>query len=469
MTSGRCELCDGGCAGADLATLLQPQLAWVWQAVADAADRRGDPDMIHGAGVSVTVPADAASRAAAAGLFAGRTLAPGQLKRLDPAVLAAVVRARLPGVSPGTVAAHAVGRRLAARAAARSARDARIESLRATLTDACDADQLLHGLGEALFEHLRRSGWVARLDRLEDPPGLVRRAVHVAGQVRRIPEGERRDRRTLVPENPHALDDGTPLAGLVLALLTGLGVIPAVLGNARQSWAQAGVDCDELQGGLTTLGVHPAGWTIPAGTTCTIPPRELKACDWLGPPAPGSWLFVTENPSILAAAADAVARLPGPHGRVRLVCTMGTPSGAEIEAIGRLAGRGWRIGVRADFDTAGIRHVTALLAGIPGAAPWRMGAGDYLAALSPSAPVRTSSTPPPATPWDPELATLMAAHGQDVYEEALLPELLADLAGWDRRSSPMRYAGRLPTLVGRTSGGRLAAGPATPHTERNAR
>src|SRR6266568_2971189 len=45
--------------------------------------------------------------------------------------------------------------------------------------------------------------------------------------------------------------------------------------------------------------------------------------------APESWVFVTENPSILSAAAD----LADDVETVRVLCTSGTPSASEIGAI----------------------------------------------------------------------------------------------------------------------------------------
>ena len=424
-----CGLCGGECAGADLDALTRPDLAWVWEAVADAADRRGDPFMTTGPRVSVTAPADPAARAAAAGLFTG-ALSPGQVKRLDLANLTVVTRARGDALTPGAVAAHATGRVLAVRAAAHAARAARAVTLKDALSRACDHDPLLSGRSDDLHEHLRRTGWVARLDGGADTPDVIAQAVTVTARVLRIPRGERFDKRLLVPEDPHTLDDGEPLTGVVLALLTGHGIIsPDPRASTRAAWSQAGVDCDDIIGGLPVLGVQPAGWSVPVGVTCTVPPRELARCDWPPPPTFGSWVFVTENPSVLAAAADMVRRHPSAGQNARLICTMGTPSRTEIEAIDRLAKAGWRVAVRADFDLAGIRHVTALLNGVMRSVPWRMGASDYLESLAGTAAARLDV---PSAPWDPALAAAMSSHGVPAYEESILSHLLTDL----RRGHP---------------------------------
>lgn len=434
-----CPLCGGRCAGADLTALLQPELAWVWGSVAHAADRRGDPDVVDGSAVTLTAPDDPQDRAAAAGLFPGRPLTAGQVRRVAPSRLTQLVQRWGPGLTPGAVAAHAMGRPLAARAAARAALSTRVDSLRETLLASCRPGGALDGRGEEIFQHLRRSAWIARIDRAGGDREVLRRAVQTADLVCGIAPEERRDRRRLVPGDPHALDDGTLLAGLTLAVLTAVGRLPPGARGPRQSWDLVGVDCDEVQGGLSSLGVHPAGWTLPPGVLCTLPPRELRRCGW--PVAgPDGRVFVTENPSVLAAAADAVAGDPAVAGRARLICTMGTPSGAEIRSLALLAAQGWQLWVRADFDAAGVRHVGSLLAGVPGSRPWRMGTSDYLGGLGTAQDRRDQATCGPSvptgrdrtrldTPWEPELGRVMAQRAVPVYEEALMPLLLSDLTG----------------------------------------
>lgn len=183
------------------------------------------------------------------------------------------------------------------------------------------------------------------------------------------------------------------------------------------------MDCDNLTGGLTSLGMFPADWSIPVGATCTLPPHELTNVRW--PPAPASrrWVFVTENPSVLAACSALVARDPAAADVARLLCTMGTPSALEVAAVARLVTVGWNVAVRADFDAAGIRHVTTLLEGIPGAVPWRMMTEDFVES-KPSAP---ATGPWPPTSWDPQLALAIADAGAVAFEEALMHRLLADL------------------------------------------
>ncbi|HEY0166620.1 MAG TPA: DUF2399 domain-containing protein [Jatrophihabitans sp.] len=413
-----CPLCSGACAGADLSALTRPDLQWLWTSLAAAADRRGDKNLTGGAAVTVTVPAEPAQRAAAAGLLGDRHLAAGQRRRVDLTRLTAVLAERNPQLTPGVVVAHAVGRPLAATAAARAHRASAEDDLRARLQTAVRAlpEHVRARVGlETVFERLRSSRWVSRILSTADPEALVAQALEVAA---RLPEpGARIDRRTLVPGAPHALDGGA-LAGLVLALC---GVANG--GRPRAAWASLGVDCDDLVGGLIVTGVAPAGWSIPAGATVTLPPRELAAVSWAAPASEEQWVFVTENPSVLAAAnALAQERSTSP---ARVVCYSGTPSAVECSAIAALAAVGWSIAVRADFDAAGIAHVRALLEAAPAAVPWRMSAADYLAVAGPTRPA--GAVVAVDTPWDAELGVAMVS-GAPVYEEDLLPDLVADIA-----------------------------------------
>ncbi|WP_327350278.1 DUF2399 domain-containing protein [Streptomyces sp. NBC_01304] len=415
-----CSLCADACSGADLAPLLAPELAWLWQAIAAAADRRGDEALTDGPAVTVSIPASPTQRAAAAGLISGQPLASGQRRRIDLGHLTTALTARGPALTPGAVAAHACGRRLAARARARTEHAASTDRLRTQLetTAACLPAHVRELVSPtSAFTRLRSSGWIARILNQPDPAALLAQAFQVAG---RLPEpGHRIDRRTLVPGDPHALDGG-PLPALVLALTQHSGTVP------RLGWERLGVDFDDLIGGLIVTGVTPRGWHVPPGATLTLPPRELTNIAWAPPPKPDAWVFVTENPSVLAAASTQPSeddRTPTPP---RVICTAGTPSSAECAAIGALHHAGWRVAVRADFDQAGLAHMRALLAAAPQAVPWRMSAADYLA----TAPQGTLDLRLEASdaPWDVHLVPAMKARSAYTYEEDLLPALLADIA-----------------------------------------
>jgi uncharacterized protein (TIGR02679 family) len=416
-----CALCDGGCQDARLLPLLNDDLLWLWEQIGAIADRRGDPAMTVGT-VTVKAPAAPEERAAALGFVPGRPLIAGQSRRVNLAELSAAVRRHGPVLTPGAVAAHAVGRQLAVRARRREDRH-RFEQRLAALGGvwAASSRSPVAAVWEAALPGLHRAGWLARLFAADDADGMLRQALAVLDA---LPEtGTRLDRRVLasnIARNPHALDDGEPLAAFVLALLSAAG-ITSFAQRSRAAWDVVGVDCDDLTGGLIAVGIHPAGWHLPAGAAVTLPPRELASCRWPQGPVTRPWTFVTENPSVASAAADLAATgVP-----VRLLCTSGTPSAVEIAAIARLIEAGWQIAIRADFDAAGIAHVAAVLGAAPSSRPWRMGASDYEQSLS------TGGTVPLAhvvnTPWEPALGTAMRAHGLAAFEEAMLPDLLADL------------------------------------------
>ena len=411
-----CGLCDGSCTGGRLADLLSEDLSWLWSQLADAADRRGDPVLLTGT-VSLMPPQSAAARAAATGLLGRRHIIAGHPIRVDLSRLATA----LAPVTPGAVAAHGAGRRLALRALNRARRSANEDELRSQF------GALVPGVGtDRAWAALRRGRWVRRLLDGEDGAALVAAA---AGVIARLPAAgdppiDRRVLARAASGSPHGLDTGRPVAGLTLAVLASIGRVPAS-GPARERWAAVGVAYDDITGGLTVLGIAPVGWSVPPGEPATLPPRVLATCDW--PRGDGSVLFVTENPSVLGAATD----IPG----ARVVCTSGTPSRIEIDALGRLDGRGWRLLVRADFDDAGLNHVNAVLAAAPRAEPWRMDVADYLRGVKDTdihSPLRVDLLG--STPWDPGLATAMSLQGLAVYEEHYMDDLVADIASTTDRS-----------------------------------
>ena len=144
------------------------------------------------------------------------------------------------------------------------------------------------------------------------------------------PAGPAVDRRVLAQQAtgfPHDLDDGQPVAGFCRAFLSVTGRVPEGA-RPRAAWAAVGVLYDDIVGGLTTVNLVPRGWAVPCGAPVTVPPgRVLANCEW--PAGDGTVAFVTENPSVLGAAA---ATAPGAH----VICMSGTPSRTEVAALRRL-------------------------------------------------------------------------------------------------------------------------------------
>jgi uncharacterized protein (TIGR02679 family) len=426
-----CSWCNGACHETDLTRLLDDSLRWLWDQLANTADRRGDPDLTTGT-AKITAPAEASHRAAAVGLLGGRALKPGQDSRVNLADLTRRLRTLHPTLTPGVVSAHTAGRALAIKARADQAKRHTLERLRRyaiTTFDAIPETAAARPDMHQVWPLLRRSGWVARLAAVPQPETTLQQAAAVLAALPQ--SGQRLDRRRLADtaaSSPHALDHGV-LPGLVLAILTATGTIPMRLRH-RAAWEAAGVDCDDLTGGLVAIGIYPHGWNLPPAAAVTLPPRELRRSTWPLPENSDDTVFVTENPSDATAAGDLADAEPGGNRPIRLLCTSGTPSALEIQAIARLAEAGWNLAVRADFDEAGLQHVDALLRGVPGSRPWRMGAVDYRASLATTQPderVQLGDRPLPATPWDPALHAAMTELEAAAYEEALIDVLLEDL------------------------------------------
>ncbi|MFJ1610409.1 DUF2399 domain-containing protein [Streptomyces sp. NPDC088253] len=416
---------DGACHGARLHSLLTPEARWLWEQLAALADRSGEPSLTAGTAM-ITAPHSAGQRAAVLGLIGTRILAPGQRSRIQLEKLTLRLRRHGARLTPGAVAAHAVGRPLGSALAERAreaARVAGLRRLRARLGEELPDHAPLRPSDEG-WEELHRTGRVAKILQHPSPEDLLRTAAEV---LRLLPPDGHVDRRVLAFQatgDPHGLDGGTPLAGLVLAeaaaaALTGPNMSP------RAAWGRLGVDLDMVGGGLLTLGVHPCGWSVPGRHAFVLPPSALSEATWPGPDrGEDSWVFVTENPSVTTAALALPEDAP-----VRLLCTVGTPSALEIGVLARIADSGWRIAVRADFDHAGLQHVRAVLDAVPGARPWRMNAADYADSLHPSPfePSALHCDQLGDTPWDPPLADAMRACGRPAYEEGLLGRLLSDL------------------------------------------
>lgn len=427
--------CDGACLGADLTPLLAPALAWIWPQLEKAAERRGDLDLTTG-GLTITIPASPAERAAVGSLLGGRPLGTGRTRQVDLQDFTIRLReSRGPSLTPGAVAAHALSRALAPRFRAKRARSRLDTELRQKLQlwvvdDEASgwARRARVNAPEAVWERLRNSRWVADLRKQDEPLQVLTDVLTVIAALSL--DGVRIDRRALadaVLDHPHGLDDDRPVARFTTRFLLATGVVPRSLSRRRDIWEAAGVACDDVTGGLLVTGIAPEGWIIPDGAVLTLPPRELAHVRWPSPARAREQIFVTENPSVLAATADAIRT----HGlaSVRMMCTAGTPSSLELAAMARLAEARWQLHVRADFDPAGMSHMRAFMEAIPTAIPWRMGAADY------EETVRRSPTAPlievdeiGETRWEPNLASAMKRHGIAGSEEALLPALLSDIS-----------------------------------------
>jgi len=200
----------------------------------------------------------------------------------------------------------------------------------------------------------------------------------------------------------HALDRDRPLGRMAAAALFALeGATPREPSSPdewRGLWARVGVSCDELSCTALTLGLRPhrlargylAGRlraAARAGRPIVLTLAELRAEP---PRLSGEFLFVCENPSIVAAAANALGA-----GCPPLLCTSGWPNTAVAATLDAAEAAAMDILVHADGDEAGAAIAARVLRRTR-ARPWR--------SVDPSA---------------------------GIHEEALLDDLLDDLgSGW---------------------------------------
>ena len=225
--------------------------------------------------------------------------------------------------------------------------------------------------------------------------------------------------------DPHALDDGTRLSGLVLkALSLSYGLpLPDGAQSRRAFWERAGVSCDELSTTVLVKALRPTG-TEPLARVLQIWGAEpsvvtlaqLKATPQLKIDAKDVW--VTENPTILAMAHQRLGADCPP-----MVCTAGWPNSAVVRLLRTLIGV--TLHYHGDFDGEGLR-IAAYTMAKTGAQPWRMATADYLDALAKHPgehfPGRITDAP-----WDPDLAATMRSKAVAVPEETVADSLIEDL------------------------------------------
>ncbi|MCF4140849.1 TIGR02679 family protein [Streptomyces sp. Tue 6430] len=283
-------------------------------------------------------------------------------------------------------------------------------------------------------ERIRADGLVRRLARTPQAAGpLVEAAVRA---LRALPASPPVARATFAARNlsgAHALDEGTPLATLVLSGIRSLTGFPDGSGAQwrREAWASAGLLKDDLSSTVLTLnlrGVPPLDWTADAGEPTVLTLRFLtRHAPAVAVPVTGT-VHVCENPAVLSAAADAFGPACPP-----LVCLQGQPSAAALTLLHDLSTRGAGLLYHGDFDWGGVRIAAALARSVPWR-PWRYEAAHYRAAVAVAAAAAAAADAAPGltgrpaeTPWDPALAASLLELGVRVEEEAVLDDLLADL------------------------------------------
>jgi uncharacterized protein (TIGR02679 family) len=276
---------------------------------------------------------------------------------------------------------------------------------------------LLAAVDLAWAQDVRRSGL---LTRVPDAETVARHAVAVRAVLPASPARLRTELAVAVTGDAHALDEGRPLAAVVLRGLAS-GPAPSTRALRRRLWEESGVLADTVSTSVLTLGLRPVASgpreqalrvAADRGDPVHLTPWDLRRLD----PALGSGrVLVVENPSVLESFA---AR----HGgRFAVVCTAGWPAAVALDLLDRLA---VPLSYHGDFDWRGV-EICSWLMTRSSVDPWRMSAADYLGA--PGGGPLTGRTV--ATPWDPALAGSMRERGLAVHEEEVVDVLLSEWTG----------------------------------------
>ncbi len=223
----------------------------------------------------------------------------------------------------------------------------------------------------------------------------------------------------------HGLDNGRPVATLVLAVRRGFTTTAnetdtMASETARDVWARAGVLVNELARPALFLNL-PGGDAGMDGEPRYVSLRRLVR-------TPPSWdvdertVHVCENPNVLAIAADRLGALCPP-----MVCIEGMPAAAQNRLLSQLASAGAQFVYHGDFDWAGLSIGNAVMCQY-GARPWRFGATDYIAAVATAARSgRRLEGAEVQANWDVKLSPAMRQQELAIAEEAITDVLMQDL------------------------------------------
>ena len=227
----------------------------------------------------------------------------------------------------------------------------------------------------------------------------------------------------------HALDPDRAVTSLVLravARRAGLARWDDAE-NRRDAWAAAGVIADELSAPVLALNL-PALPTNTVGKQICLfaevgEPTHLTVRQLLRDPPKFEWgagrtVFVCENPTVVAAAADELGAAGAP-----LVCIQGQLKTSARLLLKHLSEAGWNLAYHGDFDWPGLQIANRII-DRHHARPWRMSAIDYRSA-SPSSVQLTGFEV--AASWDADLACEMKVVGYSLLEEQVLSQLCLDL------------------------------------------
>ena len=231
----------------------------------------------------------------------------------------------------------------------------------------------------------------------------------------------------------HALDDDTNLGRIMLKLLARQPVNDRPqkqVVKRRHLWESVGIVTDELSSTVLALNLPATGRSLTDRLLqdhqhCGMPVRltfrhlRLQSPTFASPSNErDARIYVCENPSILAAAANRLGAECPP-----MVCVEGHPSLACWVLLEQLCGQAFRLAYHGDFDWGGIRIANKLYEAL-GFEPWRFTAASVSVR---SRHHRKLRPPESEARWAPMLAAAIRATGVSVEEESAIDDLLADL------------------------------------------
>jgi uncharacterized protein (TIGR02679 family) len=374
-------------------------------------------------GIVALDPATEAERRAVARLL-GRPAGRGASLHIPLAAVDTVVRRG--GLAPDLAAAvEAIGGPIIDQTAAREAAETAWAAALAPAEQAAERRPAL----APWVDWLRGTGLLRRLAG-GDPEAARRLSLQAVTVLDRLPAGgQPLPVLAAAVSDGHLLDPDRSLATLVLRAAAILGgVAPGAGAEWRRTvWASVGVLDGELTNPVLALNL-PGDPDTATGRALGIwaeagQPQHLTARQLIRDPPElpvrGRNVFVCENPSVVAAAANRLGAGTGP-----LVCANAHPGAAATLLLRQLAGAGARLCYHGDFDWPGITIANGIIARFA-AAPWRLDAGCYRSAAARGGP-RLRGSPVTAS-WEPSLTEAMLALGVKVEEERVLDDLLVDL------------------------------------------
>jgi uncharacterized protein (TIGR02679 family) len=286
---------------------------------------------------------------------------------------------------------------------------------------------------EPWLEWVRGTGMLQRLTRA-DPSAGGDLARHLASVLDRLPASGL-PLSVLAAQTTgdgHALDPGRPLSLLALRAVARLGEIPEDNEGAewrRTVWASVGILCGELTNPVLVLNL-PADSRTPTGGALAShravgQPAYLTARQLLQdqplPGLDGATIYLCENPSVVAEAANRLGAACAP-----LVCLSGHPAAAATVLLRQLLAAGAQLRYHGDFDWPGIVIANSIFQRFHARA-WRFDACAYRTAVCSIRNGQLLRGRPVSAAWDPHLSDAMQTAGLKIEEERVLVDMLCDL------------------------------------------